>query len=77
MAAGLDTGEWFVAKVYIGETGRPMQDRIKEHDRDIQHAPTQTAAISEHAHNTGHHPLWNEVNLFIIILIVTHAGSKR
>ena len=22
-------------KVYIGETGRPMQDRIKEHDRDI------------------------------------------
>ena len=21
-------------KVYIGETGRPMQDRIKEHDRD-------------------------------------------
>ena len=22
-------------KVYIGETGRPMQDRIKEHERDI------------------------------------------
>ena len=22
-------------KVYIGETGRPMQDRIEEHDRDI------------------------------------------
>ena len=21
-------------KVHIGETGRPMQDRIKEHDRD-------------------------------------------
>ena len=35
-------------KVYIGETssetGRPMQDRIKEHDRDIQLAPTQTSA---------------------------------
>lgn len=22
-------------KVYIGETGRPIQDRIKKHDRDI------------------------------------------
>ena len=26
-------------KVYIGETGRAMQDRIKEHDRDIRKPP--------------------------------------
>ena len=48
-------------KVYIGETGRPMQDRIKEHDRDIGLARTETSAVSEHAHNTGHKPHWNEV----------------
>ena len=48
-------------KVYIGETGRPMQDRIKEHDRDIRLARTETSAVSEHTHNTGHKPLWNEV----------------
>ena len=48
-------------KVYIGETGRPMQDRIKEHDRGIRLARTETSAVSEHAHNTGHKPLWNEV----------------
>ncbi|KAL9953838.1 hypothetical protein ACROYT_G041308 [Oculina patagonica] len=48
-------------KVYIGETGRPMQDRIKEHDRDIRLARIQTSAVSEHTHNTGHYPLWNEV----------------
>ena len=30
-------------KVYIGETGRPMQDRIKEHDRDIRLALTETS----------------------------------
>ena len=47
--------------VYIGETGRSMQDRIKEHDRDIRPARTETSAVSEHAHNTGHKPLWNEV----------------
>ena len=48
-------------RVYIGETGRPMQDRIKEHDRDIRLARTETSAVSEHAHNTAHKPLWNEV----------------
>ena len=48
-------------KVYIGETGRPMQERIKEHDRDIRLARTQNSAVSEHANETGHKPLWNEV----------------
>ena len=48
-------------KVYIGETGRSMHERIKEHDRDIRPARTQTSAVSEYAHKTGHYPLWNEV----------------
>ena len=50
-------------KVYIGETGRSMPERIKEHDRDIRLARTQTSAISEHANKTGHHPLWKEGKL--------------
>ena len=48
-------------KVFNGETGRSMHERIKEHDRDIQLACTQTSTVSEHAHKTGHYPLWNEV----------------
>ena len=48
-------------KVYIGETGRAMQERIKEHDRDIQLARKQTSAVSEHANETGHIPIWKEV----------------
>ena len=47
-------------KVYIGETGRPMQERIKEHDRDIRLVRTQNSAVSEHANETGHKPLWNK-----------------
>ena len=47
--------------MYIGETGRPIQDRIKQHDRDIRLARTETSDVSEHAHNTGHKPLWNDV----------------
>ena len=64
-------------KVYIGETGRPMQDRMKEHERDIRLARTQTSAVSEHANNTGHNPLWNEAKFINRDLIGTHAGSKR
>ncbi|CAH3104558.1 unnamed protein product, partial [Pocillopora meandrina] len=37
-----------------------MQYRIKGHDRDIRLARTETSAVSEHAHNTAHKPLWNE-----------------
>ena len=44
-------------KVYIGETGRSMHERIKEHDRDIRLARTQTSAVSEHAKKFGHYPL--------------------
>ena len=47
-------------KVYIGETGRPIPDRIKEHERDIRLARTQTSADSEQANKTGHSPFWNE-----------------
>ena len=38
-----------------------MQERIKEHDRDIRLARTQTSAVSEHANETGHLPNWKEV----------------
>ena len=48
-------------KVYISETGRPLQDGIKEHGRNIRLARTQTSAVSEHANNTVHNTLWNEV----------------
>ena len=30
-------------------------------DRDIRLTRSQTSALSEHAHNSGHYPLWNEV----------------
>jgi len=44
-------------KVYLGETGRVMQERIKEHDRaDIWLARTKTSAVSDHANETGHLP---------------------
>jgi len=32
-----------------------MKDTIKEYDRNIRLAPTQTSAVLEHAHNIGHY----------------------
>ena len=38
-----------------------MRERIKEHYRDIRFARTQTSAVSEHAIETGHFPVWSKV----------------
>ena len=38
-----------------------MQERIKEHDKDIQLARTQNSAVSEHANGNRHELLWNEM----------------
>ena len=48
-------------KVYMGEMGRSMHERIKEHDRDTRLARAQSSAVSEHSNATGHYPLWDEV----------------
>ena len=47
------------AKYTPGKQGERY--RIKEHDRDIRLARTQTSAVLEHANETGHLPIWKEV----------------
>ena len=64
-------------KVYIGETGRAMQDRIKEHNRDIRLVRTQTSAVSEHANETGIFLFGKKLSLLIVTLSGTDVGSKR
>ena len=55
------TGVCDCGKVYIGETRRCMDERTKEHVRDIRLSRTQTLAVSEHANKTGHYPLSDDV----------------
>ena len=54
-----------------------MQDRIKEHDRDIRLARTQTSAVSEHANETGIFLFGKKLILLIVTITGTHVGSKR
>ena len=51
-----------------------MQERIKEHDKDIQLARTQTSAVSEHDHETG---LGTRPSILIEILNGTHLESRK
>ena len=66
-------------KVYIGETVRLTQERIKERDWAVRLARTLTSAVSAHAHETG----WATVrfgtgsSLLIEILTGTHVGSRK
>ena len=48
-------------KVYIEETGRPIFERIKEHNRDVRLPRTQSSAVLEHSNATGHYPVWDVV----------------
>ena len=40
---------------YIGETGRSIKARIKEHMADIKRGRTKQSVVVEHYHNTKHH----------------------
>ena len=40
---------------YIGETGRSVSTRIKEHCADIRHDRVQKLALAEHSSTTKHH----------------------
>ena len=55
-----------------------MHERIKEHNRDIRLARTQNSAVSEHANDTGHLPIWNvRSHLLTETLIGTSVRLKR
>jgi len=42
-------------KSYIGETGRSMKIRLKEHTADIKNERSRTSALAEHSSKTKHH----------------------
>ena len=42
-------------KSYIGETGRSLQTRLKEHVADIRNDRSRTSALAEHSSKTRHH----------------------
>ena len=54
-----------------------MQQKIKEHERDIRLVRTQTSAVSEHTHETGLYPIWNAVKFIEIIHFIIASTTMN
>jgi len=52
--------------VYIGETGRSIQTRLKEHCADVTHGRIKKSAIAEHSSKTNHHVCIEEARVLAI-----------
>ena len=50
-------------KVYIGETTRRLETRLKEHKEAHRKADTETSAVAEHSWNTQHAIKWGETTI--------------
>ena len=51
-------------KCYVGQTGRTIECRIKEHERHTRNGHHNLSAIAEHAFNNPNHKiLFNEVEV--------------
>ena len=51
---GVKSIPYSCGKEYIGETGRSMRTRFKEHSVDIRHDRHKKSALIEHSHITKH-----------------------
>lgn len=50
-------------KVYIGQTGRTVQERLIEHQRHLRYLYTDKSARAEHSTNEGHKILFEDTTL--------------
>ena len=51
------------SKVYIGQTGRTLEHRLKEHKRALTSGNTAQSAVAEHAVDHVHEIDWNEAEV--------------
>ena len=52
-----------VATTYIGETGRTLKTRVKEHLSACKYARFEISAVAEHAWQDGHCIDWEGVKI--------------
>ena len=60
-------------RVYIGQTGRTLGQRVKEHQRSVRDKKIATSALAEHSERTGHTIDWTRTK---VLDNCTHT-SKR
>ncbi len=60
--------------VYIGETGRNLSRRLKEHKTNCEKAELDKSAVTKHAWTYDHRIKWDEPN---ILAIDSHRFSRK
>jgi hypothetical protein len=60
--------------VYIGETGRSVSTRLKEHERCVRLGHVSLSALAEHKHDTGHNILFEKSK---IVARSTHFFPRK
>ena len=53
--------------VYIGETGRNLSVRLKEHKTNCEKAEQDKSAVAKHTWTYDHRIKWNEATIFFLI----------
>ncbi len=60
--------------VYIGETGRNLSKRLKEHKTNCEEAELDKSAVAKHAWTYDHRIKWDEAN---ILAMDSHRFSRK
>ena len=50
-------------EVYVGQTGKSISCRLKEHERNIRFGQPEKSAVAEHALSLGHLLLWDQTKV--------------
>jgi hypothetical protein len=64
-------------RCYIGETGRPLEVRIKEHKYNLTQCLLEKSKLSQHAYEEGHKICWSEPKVLQIEPNTTHKKYKE
>ena len=63
-----------VSLVYIGETGRNLSLRLKEHKTNCEKAELEKSAVAKHSWTNDHRIKWNEAS---ILATESHKFSRK
>jgi predicted GIY-YIG superfamily endonuclease len=51
---------------YIGETGRPLAVRLREHKQNLKEGLLEKSKFAQHAYEEGHRVGWDEARIWAI-----------
>ena len=54
-------------EAYIGETGRSIATRLKEHSVDLRHESIRNSTIAKHSHKIKHHIFLENSKVLVIV----------